>query len=47
MRTMTPETPVSTPTPPVEKEPWEPPRVIASAIATDTEYYGGGDDRHS
>jgi hypothetical protein len=42
---MNTENPVSTPCPPVEKEPWEPPRVLSSAIATDTEYYGGADDR--
>jgi hypothetical protein len=36
---MSTEPPVAIPAPPVEKEPWEAPRVVASAIATDTEYY--------
>jgi hypothetical protein len=41
---MASEPPASTLSPPVEKEQWEPPRVIASAIATDTEYLPASDD---
>ena len=41
---MTAEPPAITPSSPVEKEAWEAPHVLASAIANDTEYYTHTDD---